>query len=151
MVARDMIKKKGSEVFSITKNDRICEGLSLMNKKNIGALIVMDNDEIQGIVSERDILRFYQSTSCSDIVLKINSSVKISEIMTTSNNLITGQADCDINTLMDKMADNHIRHIPILEKDKLIGMVSMRDVVKAILFVEKRKKRILEEYITSSY
>ena len=153
MQAKDIIKKKGSAIFSIGKNDMICNALETMNRNNIGVLMVMEDDEIQGIISERDILRLFHANSCSNGSgsIEIKMPIKVADIMTNYHDLVFAKAECKVDVVMDKMVRNHIRHIPVLENDKLLGIISMRDVIKTLLFIAKREKQILEDYITSSY
>ena len=115
------------QLISINKNDTIYEAIKLLSKNKIGVLPVIDNQyKLCGIVSERDIIRaIYENKEINFSISYINS------IMTTK--VITCNKDTQSNVLMNIMTTNKIRHIPILEKNTLIGIVSIGDVVKRLL------------------
>ena len=152
MEVKDILKKKGAKVFTIEPEDTICVALKIMNKHNIGSLMVIDSEEILGIITERDILRFLYYRNCKEKENNDNNvSMKVSDIMTKKKNLITTKLNCKIDTVMDLMAKNKIRHIPVIENGKLFGLISIGDVLKAVLYITVKRRQILEDYITSSY
>jgi CBS domain-containing protein len=114
-------------VYSIQPHKRISDAAKLMNEKRIGALMVLDeNQNIEGIVTERDILH-----ECAVAEDDFQYTL-VKEIMTPKEKLIFGSKDDDLRDLMGFMTKNNIRHIPIMDNEKLIALVSIRDVVQVI-------------------
>jgi CBS domain-containing protein len=137
---RDMIRKKGYEVYTIAPEATVFEALNLMAKHNIGALLVMIGDEIKGIVSERDCVRKV------DVLGRNTKDTKISEIMT--KDVITVEADQPLEDCMSLMIDKNIRHLPVCEGKKLLGLLSVRDVLREVIEVQQMMLSQLERYIT---
>ena len=137
---RDMIRKKGYEVFTITPEASVFEALNLMAEHNIGALLVMTGEEINGIVSERDCIRKV------DVMGKNAKETKIQEIMTS--NVITVDADQPLEECMGLMIDKNIRHLPVCEGKQLLGLLSVRDVLREVIEVQQMMLSQLERYIT---
>jgi CBS domain-containing protein len=135
-----MIRKKGYEVFTITPEATVFEALNLMAEHNIGALLVMTDDEINGIVSERDCIRKV------DVLGRNTKETTISEIMTS--NVITVDADQPLEECMSLMIDKNIRHLPVCEGKKLLGLLSVRDVLREVVEVQQMMLTQLERYIT---
>jgi CBS domain-containing protein len=135
-----MIRKKGYEVFAIAPEATVFEALNLMAEHNIGALLVMTGDEIAGIVSERDCIRKV------DVKGRNARDTKISEIMTSS--VITVEADQPLEDCMGLMIDKNIRHLPVCEGKKLVGLLSVRDVLREVIEVQQMMLSQLERYIT---
>ena len=136
-----ILKTKGSEVSCVSPDIMVREALRIMAEKNIGAIVVMDMDKLVGIFSERDYAR--------KIVLKDKSSktTPISEIM-TSDDLITVKPGTSIDDCMVLMTDRRIRHLPVVENDKLLGVISIGDLVKHIIEDQKITIENLQNYIT---
>ena len=137
---RDMIRKKGNEVYTIAPEATVFEALEMMAKHNIGALLVMTGDEIRGIVSERDCIRKV------DVMGKNARDTKVSDIMTS--NVITVDANQPLEECMSLMIDKNIRHLPVCEGKELLGVVSVRDVLKEVIEVQQMMLTQLERYIT---
>ena len=137
---RDMIRKKGYDVFTITPEATVFEALNLMAEHNIGALLVMAEDDIKGIVSERDCIRKV------DVMGKNAKDTKISEIMTSD--VITVEADQPLEECMGLMIDKNIRHLPVCEGKQLLGLLSVRDVLREVIEVQQMMLSQLERYIT---
>ena len=137
---RVMIRKKGYEVISIAPEATVFEALNLMAEHNIGALLVMTGEEINGIVSERDCIRKV------DVRGKSAKETKISEIMTSD--VITVQAEQPLEECMSLMIDKNIRHLPVCEGKKLLGLLSVRDVLREVIEVQQMMLSQLERYIT---
>ena len=122
----EVLTKKGSEVVSMRPNATVYEALELMAEKNIGAVVVTDDEgKIAGIFSERDYAR--------KMLVKGRSAhtTKVKEIMTTL--IVSVNRDTRINECMALMTQKRIRHLPVLEGDKLVGVVSIGDVVKSYI------------------
>ena len=139
---RDMIRKKGYEVFTITPEATVFEALNLMAEHNIGALLVMTGDEIKGIVSERDCIRKV------DVMGRNTKDTPISQIMTSD--VITVDADQPLEDCMGLMIDKNIRHLPVCEGKNLLGLLSVRDVLREVIEVQQMMLSQLERYITGA-
>ena len=137
---RDMIRKKGYDVFTVTPEATVFEALNLMAGHNIGALLVMTGEEINGIVSERDCIRKV------DVMGRNAKETKIREIMTS--NVITVDADQPLEECMGLMIDKNIRHLPVCEGKQLLGLLSVRDVLREVIEVQQMMLSQLERYIT---
>lgn len=119
---RDMIRKKGSEVFSIAPDATVFEALSMMSKYNTGALMVVSNNKVEGILSERDCVRKVE------LLGKTSKNVKVSEIMT--DKVVYVEASQPLEECMALMIDKNIRHLPVFDDKELLGLISVRDVLK---------------------
>jgi len=139
----EIIKLKGNEVFTISPNITVFDALKILAEKNIGALVVTKNEKVVGIFSERDYAR--------KIILKGKSSIvtTVNELM-TKDVLYVSQTD-SIDKCMDLMSENHIRHLPVIEEEKLVAVISIGDVVKHIIKHQKFQIRELEKYIKGGY
>jgi len=139
----EIIKLKGNEVFTISPNITVFDALKILAEKNIGALVVTKNEKVVGIFSERDYAR--------KIILKGKSSIvtTVNELM-TKDVLYVSQTD-SIDECMSLMSENHIRHLPVIEEEKLIAIISIGDVVKHIIKHQKFQIRELEKYIKGGY
>jgi CBS domain-containing protein len=137
-----ILAAKGSQIWSVTPETRLYEALKLMAEKNIGALLVFEDDDenqIAGIISERDYAR--------KVILEGKNSmiVPISEIMTTR--VLCISPDTTLDECMALMTDKHIRHLPVLEDESLVGIISIGDVVKELISEQKFVIDQLENYI----
>lgn len=136
----DILENKGRIVFSVETKVMVLKAIELMCEKNIGGLLIVDADQLVGIFTERDYAR--------KLILKGKSSkdTPIGELMTP--NPFTVSPDSSIEDCMELMTEKHIRHLPVIEKGKLIGMISIGDVVKQIIKDQKNIIEHLESYIT---
>jgi CBS domain-containing protein len=141
MKIREILAKKGSEVFDIYTEDTVEKALQEMVENNIGALIVRDsnNSEIQGIISERDLLRLFEKKWDNMY------NIPVSDIMT--KNIIVGNIDDDLSLAENTMTHNKIRHLPIMDEQGLSGMISIGDLVKAKLQEIETQNKYLNDYI----
>ena len=137
---RDMIRKKGEEVFTIAPDATVLEAITLMAKHNIGALLVMTEENVDGIVSERDCMRKVELEG------KSSKDTRISEIMTSK--VITIDCAQPLEECMALMLDKNIRHLPVYDGKKLMGLLSVRDVLKEVVDVQQMMLSELERYIT---
>ncbi|MFQ5759880.1 MAG: CBS domain-containing protein [Acidiferrobacterales bacterium] len=135
-----ILDAKGSDVWSITPDATVLEAIKLMAEKEVGALLVMTGEKPVGIVSERDYAR--------KVILKGRSSKKtsIQDIMTT--HVVYASPDQSIEQCMALMTEKRIRHLPIMEGERLRGMLSIGDLVKAVIAEQKLVISELERYIT---
>lgn len=139
---KNILHVKGNIVFSVTPDTIVYHALETMFEKNVSALLVMENEYPVGIFTERDYAR--------KVILKRKSSKKtlIKEIMTSS--LITVSPDYTIEDAMRLMTNKFIRHLPVMEENKLIGIISIGDVVKYVIEEQKFIIGNLENYITGT-
>ncbi|MGI8581264.1 MAG: CBS domain-containing protein [Chitinophagaceae bacterium] len=140
MKVSDILKSKGSNVYSVTENITVYEALKIMGEKNVGALMVMEDERLKGIISERDYAR--------KIVLKGKSSQEttVKEIMTEE--VISVLPEDSIEKCMELMSGRRIRHLPVMKDDKVLGVISITDVVTAIIESQKYTITQLENYIS---
>jgi len=137
--AQLIAEKKHKEVISIAPNRPVIDALIILAEYKIGALVVMDQNQMVGIFSERDYAR--------EVVLKGKSSkvTTIEEVMT--KNVMVGSAKDTFEKAMALMTENHIRHLPIMDGHQLIGMLSLGDVAKEMIVYQKNLIKELETYV----
>jgi CBS domain-containing protein len=137
---KEIIKEKGDRVWFVKQDTTVYDALSLMAEKSIGAVLILENGILVGIMSERDYAR--------KIILKGKSSreVPVSEIMST--NVVYIDIDTDIEECMALMINKRIRHLPVYDSSKLAGVISIGDVVKALIDEKEVVINELENYIT---
>jgi CBS domain-containing protein len=136
----DIVKAKGDEVWTISPNITVFEALSIMADKNVGALVVVEGKDVVGLLSERDYAR--------KVILHGKSSreIPVREIMTTDVHFV--RPNQSIEECMDQMTDKRVRHLPVIDSDGLAGIISIGDVVKAIIDDRESTIQHLENYIT---
>jgi len=136
---RHILQVKGYDVWSTTPRTTVYDALRMMADKNIGALLVMDGEQVVGIFSERDYAR--------KVVLQGRSSKEtlVSEIMTSK--LTTIHPDQTIEEAMELMTNKRVRHLPVIENDHLLGMISIGDVLREIIYVQLIAIRQMEDKI----
>lgn len=137
-----LLNKNRLPVITVDANASIAHAVSLLAAHQIGALVIVnENTMIRGILSERDIVRSLAQSEQNTLDLKVN------QLMT--NNVYTSTPESSVAELMELMSTNHIRHIPVEKKGKLVGIVSVGDVVTARLKELETERGQLEEYISS--
>lgn len=136
---KDILRTKADELWSIGPRETVYEAIHLLAEKEIGALIVLDGDQLVGIISERDYTR--------QIILQGRSSdqTKVSDIM--SGEVVTASPEEDIQECMRLMTDRRIRHLPICNGEVVIGIISIGDLVRAIIAEQQSTIVDLEKYI----
>lgn len=132
-------EKKHKEVISIAPNRPVFDALVIMAEYQIGALVVIEGEQLVGIFSERDYAR--------EVILKGRSSKStlVSDVMTSK--VLAGQQTDTVEFAMSLMSDKRIRHLPVLEEDNVIGVLSIGDLVKETISYQKELIRQLETYI----
>jgi CBS domain-containing protein len=136
---RNLLKKKGNDVWTVQVGSTVKETLKVMAERNIGAILVMDENKIVGIFSERD----YARNVARRESMLLNEPVQ--EFMTHAVYYV-GPAQT-VEEVMALMTAKHIRHLPVLEDDKLIGLISIGDVVKQLMDEKETTIQGLENYI----
>lgn len=141
--ATDLLKIKGTEVYSTSASSSIKAALQEMAKKDVGAILVLDdNKKLAGIFSERDFARLIAKEGCPSKKLE----TPVQDIMTKELFTVTPATTCE--ECMQLMTYKHIRHLPVLENEQIVGLISIGDVVKAIISHQKSFIDQLEGYIT---
>jgi CBS domain-containing protein len=138
-----VLATKGTQVYTINEAETVFEAVKQMVELNTGCLLVTEEEEIRGIVTERDYLR--------GIVLagRTSRTTRVREIMTSR--IVVVQPDTSVEEAMAIMTDRRIRHLPVVEKGKLAGLVSIGDLVKQISQDRKFEIQYLTDYITGKY
>lgn len=138
MKVKELLGIKGIECFSVMSDQSLLDASKQMTECRIGALLVMEKGSLAGIITERDIVRAVaNSKDCKD--------VRIKDVMTT--NLIVSKSGEDLDYVMAVMIQNNIRHLPVVEETGLVGMLSMRDVVRVLVKNLKAENQYLKDFI----
>ena len=142
MLIRDILKNKGSKVFTASKETKVSEISSILAKENIGAIVITENNEVVGILSERDIVRGFT-------LKRSVRNTQANELMT--KNVYTCKPEDNNEDLLDLMVKRHFRHMPVIEKNKLVGVISIGDLVKDRTKRLQKEIAHLKSYVTKSY
>ncbi len=137
---KHLLDRKGHHIISVKPEDSVLDAIRLMAEKGIGSLVVMEDQELLGIMSERDYAR--------KVIIKGRSSesTAVSEIMTV--NVLTTSSSETVNDCMSVMTEKKIRHLPVVEDNVVIGMISIGDLVEAIISDQQEEIEHLEHYIS---
>jgi CBS domain-containing protein len=143
MKVKELLSIKGIECFSITSDQTLLAAAKQMSECNIGALLVMDKGSLAGIVTERDIVKNAadESHPCKDVIIK--------NVMST--NLLVVKPGDDLDYVMAIMIQNNIRHTPVMEESGLVGLLSMRDVVRVLVKNLKAENIYLKDMIGGKF
>lgn len=138
---REILEKKGNDVFSISPHATVFDALKMMADRDVGALLVIEDGKLVGILSERDYAR--------RIILldRASKTTSVGELMT--RDVLYVSPDKTVEDCMVIMASKHIRHLPVMENDRLMGIISSTDVVRNIISDQKSTIEALERYISS--
>jgi len=136
----DVLNDKGSEVWTVDPGTTVYEALEIMADKNVGALVVVDDDKLIGIFSERDYAR--------GLALKGKRSRETSVKDTMTDVVVTVSPSHSMKDCMEFMTNQRVRHLPVMEEGRVIGLVSIGDVVKSIMSYQEHMIQQLEAYIT---
>ncbi|MBP1769380.1 MAG: putative signal transduction protein with domain [Candidatus Aminicenantes bacterium] len=143
ITVKDILDEKGHTAWTIGPDATVLEALELMAKKGLGALVVLENDEVVGIMSERDYARKIM------LMGRQSQDTPVKDIMTRE--VYGVHDDTTADECMVLMTDKHIRHLPVCKEGKLAGIISIGDVVKAVITDQKVKIENLENYIMGKY
>jgi CBS domain-containing protein len=134
-----LIRVKGSQIFSVSPSDSVLRAIELMATRHVGALLVMSQGALLGIISERDYAR--------KVILKNRSShdTPVGDIMTTDPVTVTPQET--VHRCMELMTEGRFRHLPVVDSGRVVGMLSIGDLVKAVIEEQSQKIEQLERYI----
>ena len=142
MQVKEILRVKGNRLLSIEPGGRAVDAVSTMAKENLGSLVVLDQGRMVGMLTFHELLRAIASRSGS------LGDVKVSDIMV--RNPVTATPDMAVNDLRRTMIDSGARYLPVLQDGKLIGVISFRDVAKAVLEEQEFENRMLKGYIKNS-
>lgn len=137
---RDIIRKKGGQVYSITPTASVFEALKMMADHNTGVLLVMSGDKVEGILSERDCVRRV------DLHGRTAKETKVADIMTAK--VLYAQVTQTLEECVAIMIDKNIRHLPVFDDQKMVGLISARDALAEMVDQQKFIISQLEHYIT---
>ncbi len=139
-LVQHLLDSKGREVISIVQDASVFDAIKMMADRAVGSLLVMDGNELQGIVTERDYAR--------KVIIKGRSSetTQVGEIMSTD--IVTASGTQTVNDCMTTMTRKRIRHLPIVDDGKVVGMISIGDLVQAIISDQQEEIEQLESYIS---
>ncbi|NOR35235.1 MAG: CBS domain-containing protein [Woeseiaceae bacterium] len=139
-LVKHLLDSKGHDVISVAPDLSVFDAIKLMADKLVGSLLVMNDEELRGIVTERDYAR--------KVIIKGRSSetTSVSEIMSTE--VLTTSSSQTVNQCMELMTERRIRHLPVVEDNHVIGMISIGDLVQAIIADQQEEIEQLESYIS---
>lgn len=140
---RDILRHKGTVVFSVEKSATVYEAITEMTRRNAGSLLVMDGGEVCGIVTERDYLRGIAVKG------KSSRSTRVQEIM--SSPVVCTTPDDTIQHCLAIMTDRRCRHLPVASDDGVVGVISIGDCVKQLVRDQEAEIKHLQQYITGQY
>jgi len=140
---RAILNRKSGEVFSISPDAMVFQAIQMMDEKNVGALLVLEEDRLIGVISERDYTRKVMLRG------KRSRETKVAEIM-SSNVTVTHPRE-PVETCLRLMTDKHIRHLPVVEGDQVVGVISIGDLVKHVISCQSAAIAHLEQYIHGGY
>ena len=138
---RQLLDRKGRQIFSVAPGAAVLDAIRLMAERHVGALLVMEGETLSGIVSERDYAR--------KVILMGRSSADtpVRDIMTAA--VVTVQPETPVEKCMQIMTEQRVRHLPVIEGGRVAGMVSIGDLVKAVIAEQQQHIEQLESYIHS--
>lgn len=139
---RDLVRRKGSRVYSVAPEATVLQALQVMADQNIGAVLAMRGERVAGILSERDCVRKLELAG------KTAAGTRVEEIMTS--NVLYVEASQSLDECMAVMIDKNIRHLPVYENGTLIGVISVRDVLKEVVDYQQFMITQLEHYISGA-
>lgn len=142
MSVKDLLKNKGKDIYAVPMTAKLREAIELLNEKNIGVVLVTDKaGKLAGILSERDIIRrsLLQESGFRDELVTKSMTKKV----------LTVDSSASVDDVMEIMTNSRIRHVPVLDGDKIKGLISIGDVVKRIIAAAENEAAALRDYITA--
>ncbi len=143
MKIRTLLEEKGYEVVTVPPSFPLQDAMTLLVKHNIGSVVVADENVVQGIVTERDVLRLAARDPAA------MGKLKVAEVMT--RDVVVGLPDDTVDYVMEIMTRNRIRHLPIVEEGWMVGILSIGDVVNALRNRVEAENRHMRDYIQGKY
>ncbi len=139
---RDLVRQKGGRVYSVAPEATVLQALKVMSDQNIGAVLVMRGEAVAGILSERDCVRKL------DLAGRTAQNTRVEDIMTSD--VLYVEASQSLDECMAVMIDKNIRHLPVYERGQLLGVISIRDVLKEVVDYQQFMITQLEHYISGA-
>ncbi len=141
MLVSQILKAKGDLVFTATPSETVSAICALLHSRRVGAMIIMDGDRVAGIVSERDVVRVMAEQGASALTLPVSSCM--------TRDVVFAEPNETVNSLLSRMTDRRLRHLPVCEGDRLIGIVSIGDLVKHKISEVEAEADGLKAYIAA--
>jgi len=138
-----ILAQKGTEIFSVSPEAMVFEAVELMANRNVGALLVVENDKLVGLISERDYTRKVMLRG------KKSRETQVREIMSSGLTIVTPREP--VENCLRMMTDKRVRHLPVLDGDKIRGVISIGDLVKWVIATQSAAIQHLEMYISGGY
>jgi len=138
-----ILSQKSGEIFSVSPETTVHDAVAMMDEKNVGALLVMNGERLVGMLSERDYTRKVMLRG------KRSADTKVSEIMST--NLTVAHPNEGVEECLRVMTDRRFRHLPVLDEEKVVGVISIGDLVKHVISCQSAAIEHLENYISGGY
>lgn len=146
MLVSELITRKGKIVFTVNEDTSAFEAVKKLDDTRSGAMLVVNaGEQLVGIISERDVLY-----KCYNSGIRLEDN-QVKNLMTSAENLIVGKMDDTATYLMNAMVDKQIRHIPILDGEEIVAIISIEDVLRAVLETSESEARLLREYIKNPF
>jgi len=142
MTVRAILDSKGHQIISVSPSDKVSSAVQLLSQRKIGAVLVMSYDHIDGILSERDIVRVIGERGAGAL------DEDVSAVMTRK--VIGCKPSDTVGAIMEKITTGKFRHLPVIENEKVVGLISIGDVVKFRLREFEREQEALREYIATA-
>ncbi|WPO40457.1 CBS domain-containing protein [Tardiphaga sp. 42S5] len=142
MTVRAILDSKGHQIISVSPNDKVSSAVQLLSQRKIGAVLVMSDHHIDGILSERDIVRVIGERGAAAL------DEDVSAVMTRK--VIGCKPSDTVGAIMEKITTGKFRHLPVIEDEKVVGLISIGDVVKFRLREFEREQEALREYIATA-
>ena len=143
-IVKEILEPSSKMIITISRDKSVADAISQMVEHEVGALIVVEDDKPVGLFTERDVLKCWTRKG-----EKHFRDIKVAEVMTV--NMIIAEQDDDLCYVTTIMIKNRIRHLPVLDKGKIIAMLSIRDVVKAQVTDLRAENHYLKDYISDKY
>jgi len=141
MKVRDLLDSKGKDIVTINADSSVEDAIRTMDSKKISAIMVLDQGKANGIFTERDVVRSYIASNGKSF-----KDIKIKSVMVTD--LVVAMLDDDLNNIAAVMVEKNIRHLPVLENNKVVGMLSIRDIIQTQVKKLTAEIHYLKDYIT---
>ena len=143
MLVSQILKAKGDLVFTVSPNETVLAAASLLHSRKVGALVVLDTaDAVVGIVSERDLVRVIAQDAAGGLARPVSACM--------TQDVLFAQMDETVNDLLARMTDRRVRHLPVVQGGRLVGLVSIGDLVKAKIAETEAEAEELKAYIAQA-
>lgn len=144
MKVKDLLALKGQEIIQMEMDSTVDAAIKTMNNRHISAILVTDTGKPVGIFTERDVVRCYIKTGGATF-----KDIQLKDVMTTD--LIVAEVEDEVENVMVSMIEKNIRHLPVVEKGRVIGMLSIRDVLKTHISNMQAEIHYMKDYIAGSF